>query len=87
MLLNRMKFVKGQWYKNHNDNYAKFDYISGTYRFNFTECIQKDKYKVEINWWVIDDKDCKWRNIDINEIKHLLPKDYKFEQELNYYFY
>ncbi len=22
-----------------------------------------------------------------SEIKHLLPKDYKFEQEMNYYFY
>lgn len=84
-----MKFVKGKWYKNlgSTNSIAKLHEIRNKNEFWMYECLYGGKkYHNENNltYFYINTYTCE---CSIDEIRHLLPKDHKFEQEFNYYFY
>ncbi len=83
----KLKDLKpGKWYTSDNwrsGSYAKF-LSDGDNDFKFSESIYKKEYRNIIDNWSDYNN---YKEISISEIRHLLPKDYKFEEEMNYYFY
>ena len=82
-----MEFVKGKWYHSPKWDgfYIKVDSFDGgkiyckeTIRNNAGHQFRDYSYDSSLETY---------KQISISEIRHLLPKDYKFEQEFNYYFY
>lgn len=85
-----MKFVKGKWYSGlgSEGNYickirVTTNRVTG---IEVADYIWKNKF-CKNNSGTIDACKSNVKEVSISEIRHLLPKDYKFEQEFNYYFY
>ncbi len=89
-----MEFIKGKWYKRTD---LSFDECSDLYKYYF-RCFGNNTsdnsfisdYQITKGGKLIKDEFASCNDkieINISEIKHLLPKDYKFEQETKYYFY
>ena len=82
-----MNWVKGQWYQSvyYKNNYWKFSYIDDSLehtRIYFSECIFHKEYTEKIDY--ISNEQmyetvivCKFE-----DIKHLLPKDYIFDEPI-----
>ncbi len=82
-----MEFIKGKWYRAEEWTHTNVARCSKSVNseFNYDSFINSQNEYVIHNSHLL--KNLEYKEVSISEIKHLLPKDYKFEQEMNYYFY